>query len=69
MSTYSQVSDYSSLKRLDIYSDRHGREVLSYHFSQMYAVFILWPVPAEDCIFYIKKNDFGQYKTYTTHFK
>lgn len=41
-----------------------GIEVLSYHFSQMYAVFILWPVPAENCIFFkIKFEVSGRYRS------
>lgn len=30
-------------------------------FSQMYAVFILWPVPAENCIFFKKKSYRGMW--------
>lgn len=39
---------------------------MSYHCSQMYAVFILWPVPAENCIFFkffFFLKVFGQYET------
>lgn len=60
MSTGSQNSLFNNLKpnltEIRVEPDREGMEVFVLPFSQMYAVFILWPVPAENCIYLTKKK-------------